>query len=223
MSTSDQSIIEFLTVNPDFLVRHPALLRHLSIPHGLQGNAVSLLEVQAKLLRERVSELEQHFLAVSLKSTAHRALSKNLKSLVPRLYDCNGEHQLFEILEEFLADSFTASTIRIYAAAYSEKIPNPASQYLRPLDEWRRGLFTLILNNLKPLCDSLQHEHLVALFGNEAENVYSSLLIPFYYQDQEALLAIGSHEWQRYEQSVELDLLLTVIEVFSRLTTPSFA
>ncbi|MGR9105322.1 MAG: DUF484 family protein [Gammaproteobacteria bacterium] len=222
MLTYEKSVIEFLTRNPDFLVRHPDLLRHLSVPHGFNGKTVSLLEYQTRLVRERLGKLEQQYELECLKTTAHRHLSQSLKTLVPMLYECSESTQLLGILEKVLQEYYSATSIRIYATDVSAKDSRAASKILRPLDPFRRGLFVLILNNSKPLCDSLQHEHLAALFGEEADTIHSSLLLPFRYRNKEALLALGSTGWHKYKQSVELDILTTVVEILSR-RSQSFA
>ncbi|MGH8549854.1 MAG: DUF484 family protein [Methylococcales bacterium] len=223
MPPGENTIIEYLTRNPDFLVRHPDLLKHLSVPHGFQGRTLSLLEYQARLLRERLRVLELQTESESLKADAQRRLSRHLKPLVRILYECNDQRRILAILETFLIEYYSATSIRIFAAGVSGKGLERNRNLLRPLDARRRGLFTLILNNPKPLCDSLQLEHLIALFGEEAESIHASLLLPFRFQGKEALLALGSTEWHSYQQSVEIDILSTVIEIVSRLTEPAAA
>jgi uncharacterized protein YigA (DUF484 family) len=173
------------------------------------------------LLRERLSGLERHFESNRLKETARRNLSKNLKPLIQKLYDAGDDRQRLRILEALLTEHYSATSIRIYAAALNGKRSHAGMDLLRPLDPWRRGLFTLILNNRRPLCDSLQYEHLIALFAEDAEILHSSVLLPFRYQGKEALLAVGSPEWHKYAQSVELDILTAVVEVLSNLTEVS--
>src|SRR5690606_36444363 len=53
----EAGVIEYLLQNPDFLERHPQLLAELRIPHPC-GTAVSLLEHQARVLRERNRALQ---------------------------------------------------------------------------------------------------------------------------------------------------------------------
>ncbi|MCI0667903.1 MAG: DUF484 family protein [Methylococcaceae bacterium] len=223
MPAGENAIIEYLSQNPDFLIRHPDLLKDLSVPHGFQGKAVSLLEYQARLLRERLRGLELQCESENLKAKAHRHLSKQLKPLVRVLCECTDRRRILDILETFLIDYYSATSIRIFAAAVSGSGLDGNRKLLRPLDAWRRGLFTLLLNNPKPLCDSLQIEHLSALFGEEAEQIHSSLLVPFRFRGHEALLAAGSTEWNQYRHGVDLDILATVIEIVSHLTEPAAA
>lgn len=218
MPARETAVIEYLSLNPDFLVRHPDLLRQISVPHGFTGKTVSLLEYQTRLLKEKLRALQLEYEAQSQKASALRRLSRSLKSLIVLLYECNDHGRLLEVLETFLVEYYSATSIRIFAGALPGKGIAADRIPVRPLDAWRRGLFTLLLNNPKPLCDSLQLEHLTALFGEEAECIHSSLLLPFRFRGKEALLAVGSTAWNQYKQGVELDILTTVIEIIARLT-----
>ena len=54
---SDDEIAEFLQRNPDFFDRNPNLLMDLTVAHDPGGPAISLVERQVTLLRQRSSEL----------------------------------------------------------------------------------------------------------------------------------------------------------------------
>jgi uncharacterized protein YigA (DUF484 family) len=51
-------VANFLSEHPDFLYERPELLRVLEIPHLQNGQAISLVERQSMILRERVRTLE---------------------------------------------------------------------------------------------------------------------------------------------------------------------
>ncbi|HUL63801.1 MAG TPA: DUF484 family protein [Burkholderiaceae bacterium] len=51
-------VAQFLSEHPDFLHQRPDLLRVLEIPHLQDGQAISLVERQSLILRERVRALE---------------------------------------------------------------------------------------------------------------------------------------------------------------------
>jgi len=51
-------VAEFLSQHPDFFDRHPEVLASVAVPHPQDGNAVSLVERQALILRERIRSLE---------------------------------------------------------------------------------------------------------------------------------------------------------------------
>ena len=61
MSTLNaQDIVEYLQAHPEFLDAHPELLATLTVPHPQNGQAVSLVERQAQVQRQRIQTLEGH-------------------------------------------------------------------------------------------------------------------------------------------------------------------
>ncbi|MEC8804431.1 MAG: DUF484 family protein, partial [Pseudomonadota bacterium] len=55
---SEDQVVDFLRQNPDFFARQDDLLAEISLPHD-SGNAISLLERQINILRERGTEARQ--------------------------------------------------------------------------------------------------------------------------------------------------------------------
>ncbi len=51
-------VARFLSEHPDFFDHHPEVLANVAIPHPQDGQAVSLVERQSQILRERVRSLE---------------------------------------------------------------------------------------------------------------------------------------------------------------------
>ena len=53
-----EEVAQFLTQHPDFFDHHPEVLANVAIPHPQDGHAVSLVERQSLILRERIKSLE---------------------------------------------------------------------------------------------------------------------------------------------------------------------
>jgi uncharacterized protein YigA (DUF484 family) len=51
-------IAQFLAQHPDFFEQHPELLAGLNVPHPQNGHAISLVERQSMILRNRITALE---------------------------------------------------------------------------------------------------------------------------------------------------------------------
>jgi uncharacterized protein YigA (DUF484 family) len=51
-------VAQFLSQHPDFFDHHPEVLVNVAIPHPQDGHAVSLVERQSMILRERIKSLE---------------------------------------------------------------------------------------------------------------------------------------------------------------------
>jgi len=54
----DDDIANYLAGHPDFFDQHPELLTALQLPHPQNGQAISLVERQSLMLRERIKTLE---------------------------------------------------------------------------------------------------------------------------------------------------------------------
>lgn len=53
-----EDVAQFLAAHPDFFDRHPEVLANVAIPHLHEGQAVSLVERQSQILREKIRTLE---------------------------------------------------------------------------------------------------------------------------------------------------------------------
>jgi uncharacterized protein YigA (DUF484 family) len=53
-----EEVAQFLSQHPDFFDHHPEVLVNVAIPHPQDGHAVSLVERQSLILRERIKSLE---------------------------------------------------------------------------------------------------------------------------------------------------------------------
>lgn len=58
MNLHAQDIAQYLSEHPDFFDQHPELLSGMQLPHPHNGQAISLVERQSLMLRERIKVLE---------------------------------------------------------------------------------------------------------------------------------------------------------------------
>jgi uncharacterized protein YigA (DUF484 family) len=58
MNLHSEDIAQYLADHPDFFDRHPELLAAMQLPHPHSGQAISLVERQSLMLRERIKALE---------------------------------------------------------------------------------------------------------------------------------------------------------------------
>ncbi len=75
---SDDEVVRHLRAHPDFFVRHADLFTELHLPDPHQGHAVSLVERQASLLRERVKGLESRLSELLRIGRDNDALARHL-------------------------------------------------------------------------------------------------------------------------------------------------
>lgn len=107
-----QTVLEYLTRNPDFLLRHETLLAEIELPHRA-GTAVSLVERQVKLLRERNIESRQRL--TRLLETAHQndQLFDKTRQLILMLLEADSLERLTQTLVLGLRREFDIEHVRL--------------------------------------------------------------------------------------------------------------
>ena len=78
-------------------------------------------------------------------------------------------------------------------------------------------MFTEIFHRKNPLCDSLQEEHIEALFSENNKPIQSTVLIPLQQVGWKGLLALGSYLHNRYSRGFEIDLLVYLSHIMSHV------
>lgn len=208
-----EQVADYLRQHPDFLDQHPELLAQLEIPHAPEG-AVSLVERQVRTLRERNRALEARLAELLQVARENESLVARLHQLGLRLL---GPRPLSETLEKVYAslrDGYDAEavTLLLFDAARAGEREGPA-YYIDPQDgAWEPWLPRLI-DTGRPRCGEFDADRLERLFGNSAGKIASSALVPLLAPEPVGLLAIGSHQRERFTPSMGTDFLARVGEL----------
>lgn len=191
----EAAVMAWLGDHPEFFAQHPELVDGLRIPHPCRP-AVSLLEYQNRLLRERGQRLHDRLLDLIRIARNNDRLAERVQRLALRLLDGrDGAEELLRNVKTILREEFDADVaIRLSATA---------TQCLRMGMEFRLpdgvALFEELLKVEQPWCGRLRPEHVAALFGEPAANLLASVaLIPLSGEDWCGLLALGSRDPQRF-------------------------
>lgn len=101
----DDDIRDFLVENPDYFQRHPELLSMLQVPHA-SGSAVSLVERQVSVLRERNVDLRHRLRDLGSTARNNDQLFSDTRSLVLALLEADGTTGIEQALMQVLRDDF---------------------------------------------------------------------------------------------------------------------
>lgn len=101
----DDNIRDFLVQNPDYFQRHPDLLSLLQIPHA-SGSAVSLVERQVSVLRERNVDLRHRLRDLGSTARNNDQLFAETRSLVLALLEARDAAGLEQALVKVLREDF---------------------------------------------------------------------------------------------------------------------
>ena len=219
---AEQEIADYLRENPDFLVRHPDLVEELRVPH-IYGEAVSLVEYRSKRLREENRDLRQRLADLVRTARANEELSRRVHDLSLDVMECASADELFSRLYQGLPDHFGAefTALRVFSP--------PASSGDAGLAEFagetapERRLFDALLSGARPLCGSPGRDQAEYLFGDQAEEVESSALIPLGQSASVGVLAIGSRDPERYLSGMGTVFLRQIGALVTRALEPHLA
>ncbi|MEW6766260.1 MAG: DUF484 family protein [Pseudomonadota bacterium] len=100
-----EQIARYLTDHADFFIDHEALLLSMQLPHSAPG-AISLVERQAALLRDRVSSLEQTLRALHAQAQANESLATRMHHLALALMAADGPCEVIEAARTRLCTDF---------------------------------------------------------------------------------------------------------------------
>jgi hypothetical protein len=212
---SPEDIVEYLRNHPDFFVEHTDILSELNIPHdtpgqlAATGNVASLIEHQVAQLRHENSSLNEN-LEKSEEDVAHqRDLAKITHDLSLQLMQVDSLKSLNDLLSKSLRQHYQAE--RFLFLVFKTPVDSEDCSGIRFLEANSKlaFMFTELFHHNKPLCDSLQIEHIDALFGSEGETetIRSTALIPVQQSDWHGMLVLGSKKQDQYCHGFEMDLL----------------
>lgn len=192
-SSEIESVVAYLRKHKDFFLEHPELLAELDIPHGEGEGAISLIERQVSVLRER-NEVEQQQL-YSLVQTA-----RDNERVAERLHRVAVEILGFKNLDDML-DSVSQLIKDLFNVEYvSFRITNGAGDRLEMVDA-RSPAFADLYHRVvagHSVCDNqLAPASKTFLFGEDTE-VKSVVLVPLGGSRPCGVLALGSSQDDRF-------------------------
>lgn len=195
----EAEVVAWMGDHPEFFTRHPELVESLRIPHPCRP-AVSLLEYQNRLLRERSQRLHDKLLELVDIARDNDRLAERVQRLALGLLDARGGlDELLHGVKAILRDEFKADCVALCLAA-------PPAAGLSAVGEWLRpdvvGLFEAVFRAGRPQCGRLSLEQAEALFSDSAGHAVSAALIPLDGEVWRGLLAVGSGDANRFHPGV---------------------
>jgi hypothetical protein len=199
-------VAAWLRLHPEFFAEHPALLTDLRLPHiGAQG-AVSLIERQVALLRDKNQQLERklgHLLAVA---RDNEKLNQRLQNITLALLAAPGLAALCGVLERDIREHFEVPhcALRLLAAP-GTTLAQAICGLARDTDAGQA--LEEFLGQAKPACGRVPAAWLEAALGATAANCQSALLLPVQAGGLSGVLALGSPDPQRFQSGMATDYL----------------
>ncbi|MCQ4322577.1 DUF484 family protein [Stutzerimonas stutzeri] len=205
-----EAVAAYLRAHPEFFVDHDELIPELRIPH-LPGAAVSLVERQVKLLRERNIEMRHRLSHLMDVARDNDRLFDKTRRLVLDLLDANSLEEVIGAVDESLRHEFQVPFVSL--VLFSET-PLPVGRSVSSAEA--QQAISGLLGSGKTVCGVLRPHELAFLFGEEEGRSIGSAAVVALNQ-QQGILAIGSEDPQHYKSSLGTLFLGYIAEVLTRV------
>ena len=214
---SEDAVADYLRSHPDFFERHPLLLVGLKLPHRTGGSAVSLVERQVSMLRQRNAQLERQFKDLVAVAKTNDALVEKIHQLGLKLMSTPELAARLERLETSLREDFGAerAVLVLFEKAPKEAEREGFVKRLSPVDSEVRPYATF-LRAARPRCGLLRDRQ-KTLFGQDADVVSSAAMVPLGKDSSLGFLVIASRDPDHFHPGKRMDLLSRLGELLSVL------
>ncbi len=212
----ESAIADYLKSHPDFFERHPLIMLGLKLPHRTGGSAVSLVERQVSMLRQRNAQLERQFKDLVSVAKTNDALVEKIHQLGLKLMRARDLPARLEGLETGLREDFGAE--RAVLVLFDDKAPAAALRegFVRRLsaDDPDVKPFAAFLRAAKPRCGPLRDRQKY-IFERDADTVSSAALVPLGADAGLGFLIIGSRDPDHFHPGKRMDFLARLGELLS--------
>ena len=205
------AVAAYLREHPAFFVEHDELLGELRLPHQ-RGDAVSLVERQVTLLRERNIEMRHRLSQLMDVARDNDRLFDKTRRLVLDLLDAASLEEVISTTEDSLRHAFQVPFVSLIL--FSDNAM-PVGRWVSSA-EAQKAIGGLIGD--KTVCGALREHELTFLFGAEqGKEVGSTAIVTLNHLGLHGVLAIGSRDPQHYKSSVGTLFLNYIADVLGRL------
>ena len=212
---SESDVHSYLQRNPDFFERHAMLLDTLRLPH-VTGAAVSLVERQVSVLRQKDLKLERRMKELLEVARANELLAGKIHQLALRLLNTRDLSQTLDAVEGALRTEFGADhSVLVLLDDPSSFVNVKAGRFIKAINRDDPALqpFTTFLGSSNPRCGQMRDAQRDFLFGPDTNEVGSAALVPLGQKCLLGFLAIGSVDANRFHPGMSFDFLARLGEL----------
>lgn len=210
--TADQAAT-FLRAHPEFFNENPDLLAELKIPHE-KGSAVSLVERQVGVLRERNVELRERLNGLLSVARDNDVIFEKTRALLLSLLEADSLAATTQALSRSLLDDFSMAAMSVILFDLKiEPLPTRVQTVDSAAAESSMGG---LLKGRRVVCGVLRPEELAWAFGADADAVGSAAIVPLVFHGNIGLLAIGARDPQHFKSGMDTLFVSHIGDVLAR-------
>lgn len=217
----EQTLVEYLRQHPDFFDRHAELLADLVVPHPT-GGAVSLIERQVEVLRTQNQRHRKELKVLLTVARENDQLNSRIHRLTLTLLRGTGFENTCQRLHKHLREEFQVDAVRLVLIKPKERDLSVTHDCFVAADTSGLEDFDdFFASPAQPRCGRFKVSRQRFLFGEEAQQVRSTALIPLQAcRDVKGLLAIGSRDETRFHPGMGTAFLAHLGELVSNTLAP---
>jgi Uncharacterized protein conserved in bacteria len=213
---SARFVAEYLQKNPDFLKNHPEVLEKLYLPHR-SGAAVSLVEKQQAVLRERNTELRTKLGNLLDSSKTNDELFDKTRQLILNLIKAEGLNDVLNTVHRGLTEQFA---VPFYGLGFIDMNIAGVGTVNTSSEQLKSDLPELLSKNTS-ICGVLRPKQMQLLFGPTGRRVGSAVAIALVAQQQTyGFLALGNPNPNYYHSNMDSLFLSFITDVLNLVLHP---
>jgi uncharacterized protein YigA (DUF484 family) len=206
---SEQAVCDYLAAHPDFFERNARLLGLLELPHAT-GSAVSLVERQVSVLRQKDLKRKRELKELIEVARANDVLSAKLHELTKQLLAADSLASTIAVVEKAMRSGFDADqAVLVIFGDPGGFADIDAGRFFRVINRKDSSLqpFNTFLNGNGARCGQIRDTQREFLFHHDAEEIGSTALVPLGKGAEIGFLAIGSVDSERFHPGMRIDFL----------------
>ena len=211
ITLSAADVANYLRQNPDFFFNRPDILYDMELPHA-QGNASSLLERQASVLRNRNTELRHKLNDFVSIARDNDKLFNRIRILGLALLEAGNLGELSSRLRQILTKDFKLDEANLFLF----KPSNETGPFSVTSESDLQTVLGDLLRGDRIICTTLRQREMKFLFPGFDRNDGSAALIPLHFNGQLGLLALGSHDPNHFNSNMDTTFARYVGDILSR-------
>ncbi len=213
---TDDDIVQYLCQHKDFFIRNPSLLADLKLPHQT-GGAISLVEKQVSILRERNNEFQQRLQSLVDNARRNDVLFEKTKRLILNLLEAKDINDLIDALLYSFDNDFEIefTSLILFTEDNRQTILSGNDKVQQMPVETAQTILGTIISNNKTICGQLDIQEQQLLFQDT--DIGSTAIAPLAFGKPLGVLAIANSDTDYYRSSMSTLFLSYIADILNRL------
>ena len=206
---TEEAVHDYLQQHADFFERNGDLLDSMRLPH-ITGGAVSLVERQVSVLRQKDLKLELKLKELLSVARANAVLQSKIHKLTLRLLTVPDLTSALTAVESTLRTGFDADQSILVLFGDPRSFDDiRIGRFFRPVERNDDALkaFETFLSSDSARCGQVRDSQRDFLFGQDTDEIGSVALVPLGSHSKIGFLAIGSADSERFHPGMSVDFL----------------